>query len=131
MKLNNYYIDGFASSSPGVPSIFLFKKHFQFIKTNKIKNQALKKPLGMRKDPLPVNKKPKIDTRPLSKGLPIQRRNVVKAATSIDYSISRHDSARDSTKNNDNPHILVKHYTEVIKSSNFEGQKCYKDRQHC
>ncbi len=51
-NINNYSIVGFAPPSLGVPCIILFNNHFQYITTNKIKNQVLKNPLGKQGDPL-------------------------------------------------------------------------------
>ncbi len=58
-KVNNHCIFGFSPPCPGLPCIVLCKKHFQYIITTKIKNQVLKKLLGRRGDPLPLNQNTK------------------------------------------------------------------------
>ena len=69
-KVNNHYIVGFAPPPPGVPCIVLFKKHFRYIMTTKIKNKVLQKSFGTRGDPLPLKQNDKA-RRAIIEGLPI------------------------------------------------------------
>ncbi len=68
-NVNNYDSVRFLPPPPGVPCIALYRSHYQYTVTSKMKNQVLKKSLGKRGDPLPINQVTKNDASSLRKGL--------------------------------------------------------------
>ena len=120
-KVNNHYIIGFAPPPPGVPCIVLFKNHFQYIMTTKIKIQVLQNSLGRRGDPLPLKQNVKDRRAIIEERLAQLKRNeIVKPIVPQNESPEGRISPADDSKNNKDLLSSVKSRTEELASRTFD-----------